>query len=92
MKPIACTVQKWNRDSSPIRQFPDTAFGESSPTDLKTVPLHFLKTIPRHFCSVKWPVTDNNNFITSNYGFTYVFEDSSPTDVLHCIYTPDTKA
>ena len=36
-------------------------------------------------------MTDNYHFLTSNYGFTDVFEDSSPTDVLHCIYTPDTK-
>ena len=33
-------------------------------------------------------MTDNYNFITSNYGFTDVFEDSSPTDVTHSIYTP----
>ena len=31
------------KDSSLTRQYPDTAFGDSSPTDLKTV--------PRHFCS-----------------------------------------
>ena len=64
-----------NRDSSPTRhfpKFPDT-FEDSSPTLL---------------FKVKWPVTDNDNFITSNYGFIDVFEDSSPTDVftLH-LYT-----
>ena len=42
-----------NRDSSPTRQFPDMVFGDSSPTDLKTVLRHFLKTVPRHVCSVK---------------------------------------
>ena len=44
------------------RQFPDKVFGDSSLTDLKTVPGHFLKTVPRYFCSVKWPVTDNYSF------------------------------
>ena len=89
---LDCFHPKWTPLEMESRQFPDTVFGGSSPTDLKTVPRHFLKTFPRHNCSVKWPVTDNYNFITSNYGFTDVFEDSSLTDVLHCIYTPNTKA
>ena len=31
----------WEQDSSPTRQFTDTDFEDSSPTDLKTVHRHF---------------------------------------------------
>ena len=44
-------TEKWNRDTSPTRQFPDTVFGDSSPTD------------PQYFHSVKLHVTDNYNFV-----------------------------
>ena len=82
-----------NWDSSTTRQFPDTVFWRQFSDRLEdSSPTRFLETVPQHFCSVKWPVTDNYNFITSNYGSTDVFKDSSPTDVLYCIYTPDTKA
>ena len=32
---------KWNRDSSPTRQFTDKVFEDSSPRELKTVHGHF---------------------------------------------------
>ena len=32
---------QWEQDSSPTRQFTDTVFGDSSPTELKTVHRHF---------------------------------------------------
>ena len=37
------------QESAPTRQFPDTAFGDSSPTDLKTVPRHFWRQFPDTF-------------------------------------------
>ena len=64
---------------------PDMVFGDSSPINFEDSSLTLLFKIKR-------PVTDNYCFITSNYGFIDVFEDSSRTDVLHCIYTPETKA
>ena len=36
-----CIVAKGEQDSSPTRQFTDTIFEDSSPTDLKTVHRHF---------------------------------------------------
>ena len=42
------------QDSSPTRQFTDTIFEDSSPTDLKTVHRHFWRQFIDTFLSCKW--------------------------------------
>ena len=64
LNPGTPTAWKRNRDSSPTRHFPDTVFGDSSLTDLKTVPQQdispklFLETVPwqiwRQFPDTFW--------------------------------------
>ena len=44
----------WEQDSSPTRQFTDTVFEDSSPTDLKTVHRHFWRHFIDTFLSRFW--------------------------------------
>ena len=53
----------WEQDSSLTRQFTDTIFEDSSPTDLKTVHRHFWRQFIDTFLSCKWHMARKYNLL-----------------------------